>query len=290
MSLCTAEFPFATRGKSKGQPPITPPALAIALFGHNQWNIHLLDLLLTAAGMAALWRICGRLADRFAANLAVIFYLLWYWGLGYWHAAQPDASLGVFQLLALNLLLGNEKTIARWRMALAGGCLAIATLYKPPFAACLLGMAPAAWIGERKFQARIVSLLAGIAGFALPLALMVIWFAYRRALHDLWEIQFIFNVQVHRSTNVPSFMEFVHAVLWFFQEKGAIFLISCVCVGLAYLLQNRRRDFWIVLIVLCVDFACVLMQQKFFPYHWIAMYGPLALLAGLAGFRVKSGA
>src|SRR5438067_1470453 len=64
--------PYRDAWEVKGPAAHYSAALAIALFGHNQWGIHLLDLLLTLAGMAALWNLCTRLADHFAAHLAVI--------------------------------------------------------------------------------------------------------------------------------------------------------------------------------------------------------------------------
>lgn len=286
-------------------------ALARAVFGDAQIGIRLLEaggLLLTILGMMRLadeqW------GDRRIGLVAGAVAALAHAQLDFWHTAQPESFGGMLTIGALLLITsgerrGREGDIKKASLALfaAGVVFGAAGLLKPPLAG---GGAVAALIlfarGVRSAKGeaagrrlsvldvtralRPVALIA--AGGALPIALCLAWFAARGALSDLYRVLFVFTphyTAIGWEGANPFGMTYFGFTEWFIQYTSVVPVGLLLLVGFG--LSPREKPFaWMLIGVIIIHIIGVVMQGKFFPYHYGATWPVTSLLAGLGIWKL----
>lgn len=141
---------------------------------------------------------------------------------------------------------------------------------------------------KKPWLAAIVPPLFIAAGGALPIALCLAWFAAKGALSHLYHVLFVFTPHYTALGWVgsnPIGMTY-HGIAEWLTEYG-----SLMTVGLLILLAIRpaRRETYgvaLLLSVIGIHIVGVVMQGKFFPYHYGATWPVTAMLAGLGLYRV----
>jgi hypothetical protein len=281
-------------------------ALARALFGSRQIGIRIIECLSLAAMVVAMVRLTKQWwGDRRIGLLAGAIAILIHVQLDFWHTAQPESFGGVLTILAL-LLLGYELGPASnsdtppprpernlWARGIAAGALfGAAGLLKPPLAGG--GAVVAIVLAIRTFRANrtLVSTLRPIAaialGGAIPIALCLLWFFAKGALFDLIDVLFVFTPHYTRLGWEGS--SAAGMMYWGFTE-WLVAYGSVPTVGLLLLLgfgPSRQERFGVLVIgaIILIHLIGVVMQGKFFPYHYGATWPLTALLAALGFFRL----
>jgi hypothetical protein len=127
-----------------------------------------------------------------------------------------------------------------------------------------------------------------VAGGAVPFALCLGWFAARGALGDLYQVLFVFTPQYTLLSWVGRpvpWMVYEAFTDWCF-EYCSVASVG-VILALAFPREPRERfGVRVIGAVVAVQVVGVVMQAKFFPYHWGATWPVTALLAGLGFHRV----
>lgn len=271
-------------------------AAARALFGPNPIGIRVLEVL----GLMAMVALMIRLAREWwgaprvgwiAGGLAVLAHAQ----LEFWHTAQPESFGGM--LTILGLLVGTRGRPAAWLGA--GALFGVAGLMKPPLAGggAILALALALEIYRRergplarrdalRRAARPVALIT--LGGALPIAACLAWFWARGALGDLYEVLMVFTPHYTKlgweGASIIG-MTYWGFTTWLFHYS------SPISVGLLLLLGFRpapreRRGVWLLAGVIAIQLVGIVMQGKFFPYHYGAIWPVTALLAGLGADKL----
>lgn len=258
------------------------------LLGHNTWGLRLADLLLIAATTMVLSRHLRRwTSPRLALWFAVLFPLAYADGTFY-ATAQPDGWATMVLVLALvpawSSRAGRATIVA---CVIAGMAVAMATMVKPFYAAFL----PLALIrtSEATREApRLAARTAAIlAGFAVPIALVLVWFARQGALGDLVDTYVLYTLKVHSGIQESSLGSRVAGVIEYLRDTPA--LAAEIPVGVVGILHAWRRNrplaiAWTAWAVLAV--ATVFLQNKFFTYHWLPLLPPLAGFFALGAHAV----
>ena len=276
-------------------------ALSRALFGSAQWGIRVVEV----AGLAAMVLAMTRLAERWwgdrriglvAGALALVVHAQ----LDFWHTAQPESfggMLTIFALLAVTPAAQGGGALGAGRLVLAGALFGAAGLLKPPLAGGGAVLAVAlAWPALRDLPAarregrlgaalgaalRPAALIA--AGGALPIAACAAWFAARGALADLREVLFVFTPHY---TALGWKDQSVLGLGWYGFVQWLTSYSGPMALGLGCLLalHPAPRERWSAALlggVIAVHLAGVVMQAKFFPYHYGATWPLTGMLAGL---------
>jgi hypothetical protein len=287
-------------------------AVSRLLFGAAPWGIRALEV----AGLAAMCVGLMRLAQAWwgewrvglvGATLAILVHAQ----LDFWHTSQPESFGGMITVAALLLaprpgkdgLTHPDPTPLRNWLA-AGALYGFSFLLKPPLVggAAVALMLPmwaaykAAQTEERGIEKALLSAvraalrpaLALAAGGALPLAACVAWFAAKGALHDLYQVLFVFTP--HYTALGWEGSSVMGMLYWGFTEWLQNYC-SVVTVGLLILLglgaAPREKPLCALLLgVIAIHLVGVAMQGKFFPYHYGATWPVTALLAGLGIWKV----
>ncbi|MCC6552151.1 MAG: hypothetical protein IT372_03895 [Polyangiaceae bacterium] len=209
--------------------------------------------------------------------------------------------------------LGEPALPSPRRMVLAGALFGMAGLLKPPLAGGGAALALVlAWPSLRLLFARGAArreatrspedqpgraapsragaLLAALRpaalialGGALPVAACVAWFAARGALRDMLEVLFVFTPPY---TALGWRGVTVLGLSWYGTAEWLLHYSGPVALGLGCLLAlhpetGERRGVAVILLIIAVQLAGVVMQAKFFPYHYGASWPVASMLAAL---------
>ncbi|APR82194.1 Hypothetical protein A7982_07543 [Minicystis rosea] len=283
-------------------------ALSRAVFGSGQWGIRLLEILGIVATTIAMMKLTERWwGDRRVGLLAGTIAALVHAQLEFWHTAQPESfggMLTIFALLPLHLeapaelgrVAPDRDTLRRW--AFSGALFGLAGLLKPPLAGG--GAVVALMLGVRVLRARtsvpivprlraaLVPAVAFVLGGSAPIVLCALWFLARGAARDLWQVLFVFTPHYTKLSWVGETLPGM--VYWGFTEWLQQYC-SVPTVGLFLFLAfartpRERPGAALVAGIIAVHLAGVIMQGKFFPYHYGATWPLTALLAALGFMRV----
>ncbi len=279
------------------KPPMTVVVhgLAMGSFGVNTWAIRVLDIGWTAATalvVAALARELWRRRDvALAAGLACP---LLYYQIDYWMIAQTDGWMTLPCALAVWAVLRGGRAAGRTPLAWwagAGALAGIAVLFK--YTAALIGipmLLALAWVASQRGRRAWIGIVPMALGGLLVLAACWLWLASTGAWSDFVDSQFRL---------VPDYVARRHAgetpwklVRWLFNlRRSKADLIPMFWAGLgglaAALVASRPRTrtdalaLTLLVVWWLVAAANVIVQGKFFDYHYLPMLAPSASIAGL---------
>ncbi len=304
-------FLLAGRALSRGVMPYTgfwdikPPGLFMAYLLPGSlafvWPgaAALLDLAALAVAVWATVHLLARWGDAAAGRAAaVILAGLWIFAGDWWDLGQGE-RLAV-PLLLLALLMAGRPRIRCW--AAAGFLVGLMALLKTsflPMALVLLPLLPPRHTHNaddgRPAPAKHL-LLAAALGLAAPLVFTVAGLLAGGALTAAGEATVNFTGHYTRLAWQRPGVLFRAAgitTLAFLRTTWPLWILATAACGLAWTRRWRSpgeshhtgvamvRGVWSLTLALGLAAAAILAQGKFFPYHWIALWPPLALLAGV---------
>lgn len=269
-------------------------AAARAVFGSAQIGIRIVEVLGLVAMSWGMIRLAVRLWGEpliglIAATLAIFVHAQ----LDFWHTAQPESFGGMATIAGLLCALATRRQLLAWFGA--GALFGFAGLLKPPLVAgagvvalMLAARARRAHDDRRAaVRAALVPLVVVGAGVIAVVGACLAWFAARGALDELHEVLFVFTPNYTKlGWNLPLSWLLLRGLQdWIFGYS------SLLAAGLLILTFERptveeRFGVRLLLAVILFHIIGVVMQGKFFAYHWGATWPVTALLAGLGIWKV----
>lgn len=290
-------------------------AIARALFGGAQYGVRVLEALAmvgTAAGLVRLAR--AHLGDARIGFVAAALASQVHAQLDFWHTGQPESFGGTLTIAGLVLtsiglgygprgLADAPLRASGWRplvaFAGAGALFGLAGLMKPPLAGggAVVAVAAALHVWTRRdpsTPAKDAAIAAAkpigaiAAGGALPIALVLLWFKAKGALGDLHDVLLVFTPFY---TKLSWEGRSVWPMAWFGFTQWLTGYSSILLVGVAttLIVRPKASDRWLLVTtaaLVALHIGGVVMQGKFFPYHWGATFPLTALLAAVGITRV----
>jgi Dolichyl-phosphate-mannose-protein mannosyltransferase len=258
-------------------------AFALGVFGRNEMSIRILDLIAVLCCCWLLRRLVLRFngGNRFVATFAVIFFALTYYGLGLFETAQPDGWGGILLLAVVVLLLDSPWRPSRTMVAV-GGVIAVATLIKQSYMMYLL--LPVFFpVSKPDSEASGLSpLVECLLGFVLTVSVsMLLLFQLSGGLGDFLDVlRFIYSSYLPTRTLTAE-----AAVLWLVLfHTGVLGLVIPLLLSPVGLWLIRRagmsRQASLLATWLGLTMLSVVMQGRYFPYHWIPATVALAAIFG----------
>ncbi|MEP7292582.1 MAG: glycosyltransferase family 39 protein [Chloroflexota bacterium] len=287
------EFATIGRGILDGRIPYVdlwnpkPPAvfyvygLAMALFGRTTEALRLIDLLIYPPLALALYWIGRRIANGRVGLWAALLLGVFYFSETFWTLTQNDgiALLPMALAVVCALKAADEgKHSALWAFG-AGALCAYVIWFKYPFAffigVVLFGYGfiraqRAAPLRRRDFLAFAAGgLLVGLGGIACMMAIGA-W----DALVESARVTASYTAQ-----GIGDFGTALSTALGFrWQQWGALFLLALIGLIAGGRRFNRVSRWWLVVVWLLAGAAMLLVQLKFYDYHWLPLLPPLALV------------
>jgi hypothetical protein len=288
-SIVRGGMPYRDGWDMKGPLAYYGYASAQWIFGRTLWGIRVLDVGLIIAASTVLARGVGRMTSSRAGTWAMFAFLLWCASLGYFFTAQPDLWVSCLMVLAFAPLLPAVEP-RRKRLVAAGVLVGLATLVKPFYAVMLLVPMTATWQAQRYrlTRATVWGWIDVWAAWAMPVVLMLAWFAARGALPDLLEVHLGYTAGGYSALDTAAWSDRVSNTLAFFWKLPLAAAIPLVVYGVSAMWSEHPQHARLLLVwAACAVFGTAL-QGKFFVYHWTPLYPPLVMLAAYGTWHAVS--
>ena len=266
-------------------------ALAEVLFGPNAYGVRILDLLLTLSGSFVVYRILVPLTSVRAATIGALMLLMSVLGQGYNVNGQPD----LWASWCLVFIAGLVSIPAPvWRILSAAMFLGVAVLIKPVYAPLgLLILLPVIYQCRTQWASYAKYCVAIGCGIAIPIAVCVAWFWSRGAAAELFNGYIKFNVE-SASANTRTVEGVATALLQYFQNRRAVELsLPAIAIGLpgTFRWSSVAIPAWrirVFAVWAATVFALVILQNRWWGYHWTPTYPPLTILACIGFYRLAN--
>jgi len=245
------------------------------------------DLLVAALVAAVLWRLGGASAGPWSAVLFLLLSNPAFARLGGVAVrAQCETFIAAAVTAAFACLRRERSTPSGAAVCAAGALFGIAFTFKYNAAAYALAGVFVMWLWQIA-SLRTIALLS--AGFAVPLTVVLIWFAAGHALRDLYDATILYNIHYSGETYQGPW----HAIAYLFTfpvrhaRVDALWLLGGA--GSAVLLLAARRDPGRLFPVAWVAAACLTIAingSRDLPQYFVQAAPALALAAASAGCLV----
>lgn len=266
---------------------------AIGVFGEHLWSIRILELFIA---VPALGYVAARLATPIGESIprgtigaGWLVSSVFYWGyFDYWDTAQCEVWCALFSLASIACIVRGKGWVRAY--GLGGFFSAIALFTKPPtmpyvaLAVLLLAVRAYREGGRREIVRAIVAYAAGGLVFAGPL---LAYFAATHALEPMIDIVVRANrTYVSQERGATDTVDvFVRSIDGFrlFQPFTGITLV-CGFFALAWFAVKRDRSLFryaLPIALLCAAWGQVVMQLKFYHYHWGTLVGGMGVFGAM---------
>ncbi len=244
------------------------------------WTVRLVDILLLFVGLWGVGALAARLAGREARLWAMALAGLWYAGSNYGDVSQPDGWAAMLTALALGLAV-SPRPAAWLRAVLAGLLMSWVALYKP----ILLVLAPLPLLAldlgaaQRSTRSWLTVTGAYCAAYGALVALVVLWVALRGAMPQMLETLLFFNKAVYWTSRPVGLAQMLALTGAYLLPLSPFVLLGIY--GLTRTSPACRRVRAALILWALLGLALVLLQGRFYPYHWHLLYFAVATAAGV---------
>lgn len=275
-------LPYRDAWDSSGPLACYLHAVAERIFGANAWGIRVLDLALLALSAYGIARCAGRLTHPGIGHYAGLGLILWYASGGWWHTAQRDGWASMLLLWGLAPVVGGNVQIGWY--AWAGATIGSAVLIKPIFGTYVLTAGLSAFFVTESWRVRLAAWVVTLGGFCVPLGIAAAWFALHGAMDDVLEAYVLWPMQVYRETAGGTMWSVRKVVEQALDGRVYCMLLPTALFGLVALWRSSRRVFWVLASWSGLALTGVVVQGRFFDYHWLPLH-PSAILLSAVGIH-----
>jgi hypothetical protein len=236
-------------------------------------SIRILDLLWQFVTAMLIYRIAMEIKQpRGARVLAALLYLLLYYQTDFWTTAQTDGFLNLPITAGILLFLQAQQKDHFWLYTASGVAIGMGVLFKYPIGVLIVFLSLLV-LGMRK-QKCVFSMLYMVGGFAIPLSAGALIMLVRGNLADFLWTQYTYISKYSTIYNGLGFLAMLIAPLlgW-----GWVSL-----PGIYGLFSKSNRSRWMPMVVLGLWWVSAVIhyaiQNKFYNYHALPVFAPLALM------------
>lgn len=272
-------------------------ALAQGLFGKSMLAIRLLEVVGLVATVFGLQRLAQVFLDRPRAGLVCgAVAALVHAELEFWHTAQPETFGGFLTVAALVVVTLEPSKRRQWLVPVGMGALfGACALLKPPLGGGVLVCSAYLLTREQarspgaKWQVLLRTLTLVGVGFALPIVLVLGWIAARGAWPAFW---WTFHDFVPGYTKLNWSRAHAPGMLYYALEEAFLKFSALsafgviACIAMTPLHAREREGIYLVLGIIAIQLTGIVMQGKFFPYHYAATLLLIAFLAGIGLYKL----
>jgi 4-amino-4-deoxy-L-arabinose transferase-like glycosyltransferase len=265
-----------------------PPGLffalagAFSIFGENLMTVRLFGEFCVFATCVATFEIARRWVDGLGAGLAVAAMIA-VTALPFGQHTQTGQLAMALAMSGLWLVVSSREHLGA--AALSGVLLSLAVLTSSNlgFLVVALGIYYAFAPMRPGRRVHRTSLLAFVLGGLLPLAALVVLYIVFEGTYELWlsivkvplsyasnQNSSLFNLQQHTIMWAKHIINFP----WIFIPYTLLIFAGIVAIHREFLLrrgldvQERREDFFIILLMFAATFFSVLQSGPFYPHYW----------------------
>lgn len=270
-------------------------ALAQGLFGKSMLSIRLLEVIGLIATVFGLQRLGSVFFDKPKAGLVSgALAALTQAQLEFWHTAQPETFGGYVTIAALVVVTLEVVPSRRWLLPFVSGALfGLCALYKPPLGGGILVCGAYLLTREQARAAKFPQLLRTAfligGGFATPIVLVLLWIVARGAWPAFWWTfhDFVPGYTKLNWTDHSAPGMLYYAIQEAFVKYSAVSAFGVIAaIAMTPLHEREREGIFLVLGIIAIQVTGIVMQGKFFPYHYAATLLMITFLSGLGIYKL----
>lgn len=252
-------------------------AFEILLFGKSMVMFRLFDCLFQLGSAYFIYRITCRVGSRRAAAvLAAVLFCLIYQGYGPWNTAQREGFALFFVLAGFWLYFTSDRRSAVITAFCIGLALGIATLIKPTLLALSLFYLPL--VPELRNRVAWKSFMSACAGYAGPVAAVLVFYWIQGGLRELYEACVVFQY------TYTTLLRNNASLLAYWLSKASRLGANAAWLPVVYgpfLLWGAERHNRVMLYLAYVGSVyAVFVQGTFAGYHYLPGLAIGAILIG----------
>jgi hypothetical protein len=263
------------------KPPLIYLLSAISwfLFGWEQWGIRVLDILwqgATILSISAVTRAAGY--DQWSRRIAMLLYALAIPALQFSQTFQPETFLALPLLWMLHLASQRTGTEGSFRIgALAG----VMVMLKYTFGIAILAIGIVELLQRVPVRTLLNRSWRGAVGMAASMTVIIAVVGRTPEFYDEWSTVFAFTQQYASRPAWSLSLAWTtleQTVLWTLRT-GPVLLLAALWTSL----KGKRSTLEMMSIALFVGMLfTVVLEKRFFPYHFARTFIPLVVLAAPA--------
>jgi len=246
------------------------------------WGVNLLHVVFTALCVIAVYAAAKRMMSARRAGWAALFFgafaAVMY--TDYWDIAQKESLASLPLALCLLFYLRQATGGGLANSLMAGIFAGLAAQYKPTLGIVVLA-APLAALKARPGRPAAPT-AAAAAGFIISFVPLLVHLVAAGALSEMLDSVFRFGSfyggQYYKGFMATFYGAVKGVALWAYEWR---FLITLAAGGVV--LGRGKPEVRTVTVFAALLLVQVIVQMKFFTYHWIALLGPVSILAALGG-------
>jgi hypothetical protein len=272
-------------------------ALAFLLFGKSVEAVRSLDLIYHLLAAFFLFKLVETLYKGFTAFLAGLFYSLSYFiQSNYFSLAHVDGFLNLPFIAAAYTCYRGQQRGSNVLLFLTGFLCSLAFIIKYPSLLVLIGFSvyllSGTSSGSMNGHPPRIQRYTGIgsiwSGFILGLLLMALFLFWNDSLSSLIETQLVFNAGYTRLAFQEGFISFLSTALVqlirYLYYKS--FFSVLALTGLVYCFKHRTSENRLILAWFFANLFIVIIQAKFYFYHWMSLVAPFSILSAMGFSRL----
>lgn len=264
------------------RPPGTHYAFALGqlLFGKSMLGMRVFDLMWQSFTAFIIFQIVFLLTGKRSYSfISAGLYLIMYFRLDYWHTMQTEGFMNLPFALCVLLLIKPDKAKDYIKYFLAGVFFAVASIFKFTIATFMVLLVILILLDfKNEISGRTKKVIAMLSGSLLFILAVLAYYFFNNALSELLEVQFVqipHYAKIGFETETSGFITSNIIRLFFYSVYSPLIFLSFVLlIYLIYKKNLSRRDL-ILFIWLFSSLLGLIMQWKFFYYHFLIIVPPL---------------
>lgn len=280
--------PYRDAWDGKGPLTFYMTAAIQLVFGANAWGLRVVDV---GFAVLAAWLLRSRLrllASVQAALAAAAAWPIFVASLTYAESAQFDLWVGV-AMLAGTFLVTPPEGYGRRHLAITGALIGLASLVKPFYPAFLAVPGIVVLLRRRADIGAVARDIAVLTlGWAAPVAATLALLWWQGALRAALDVHILYNLRVYSADSTFSMYPSdsalhlrIRGLVDYLKSAKTAVLLAPMAAGMAVLWRRQRVLAAAVATWLITGVGLILLQNKFWPYHWNIVYPAVMFLIAI---------
>lgn len=270
------------------KPPGVHYAFALSEFflGSPMISFRIFDLIWQVLTAMVIFIIAHRFTRSQKISLiAPLLYLFLYYRYDYWHTLQADGLLNLPFALSILFLFKIQTDDSRKFWLISGICFAITILFKYTLIIFLPLILVCFFIYRREEDSfKKYGVIYYLIGFSVVLIIITLFYIFNKASNEFFDI--IFKQIPHYSkigieTTETSFILNQIFGLFFSSIYSPLIIFAVVTSFFIFYDKKGNLQFSILLTWLVSVLINLIIQWKFFYYHFLVIIPPLSVFASL---------
>ena len=259
------------------------------IFGHNMWGIRIIDCIFLLISTNSLFLLIRSLTNTVTARWASVLYVLWFLSGNYTHTAQPDGWVGFIVIIIVSSIVNTKEQISCFHLIVLAMLISLSTLVKPIYAVFIvLLIIHILWYRKSDPQNRFYLLIPIlVSAFCIPVAIIAAWFYFNGMLQDFIDLNLFYPATIYSGVTSLSFGNRIKGVVeFFFKGHVTTIILPSAILGYTILWRKSKVNAFLLLAWILTTIFVVMIQNKFFLYHWTIIYAPLTILSAIGFYSV----